>query len=367
MALPSIIRDPIYLYSALIGRLHRRAPAEVRRILIYKLDHIGDLLMATPALRAIRERYPAAEITIVLGEWNLPIIEGSPAVDRTIVFNSPRFTRAPYVAGRHRDLRKALRGYRPDLVIGLRDDWGTLSASLFSGAQRLERGSSHLREWLERRRSGEPRYHELDRIWGILEPAGIGPVAEPRLEIGLTKEEREEAVDFLRKEGITPGFLAIQAGATIPLKEWDLAKFAAVARELAHSGERIVLVGAPNERERSSALGEMIMELEPIDITGRRTLRQLAAILEHAGLYLGSDGGAMHVATAAGTPTVGLFGPGAWHVFHPVGASVAAISAHLPCSPCAQTVCLRPDATCMMAITVEEVLESVAKTRGVRS
>jgi ADP-heptose:LPS heptosyltransferase len=362
---PGIVRDPLYLYSALVGWLRRRPRrGGVRRILIYKLDHIGDLLMATPALRAIRRHHPDAEITLVIGEWNLPIIEGNRNIDRTIVFNSPRFTRPPHTPGRHRDLRRALAGYRPDLVIGLRDDWSTLTSSLFSGAQRLERGSSHLREWLSRRRSGAPQFHELERIWGMLRPAGIEPAEDPWLELVLRTEEREEALRFMREEGIEPGFIAIQVGSASAMREWEVSRFAEVARDRVASGEGgIVLVGAPSERERSRELRDMIADLRPIDITGRRSLRQLGALLEHAGLYLGSDGGAVHIATAVGTPTVVLFGPGAYHVFHPVGPNVSAISHHFPCSPCTQTICIHPEATCMQAITVEEVVAGIEELR----
>jgi ADP-heptose:LPS heptosyltransferase len=354
---------PLHVFSALVGTLHSRHPIDrVHRILIYKLDHLGDVLLATPALRAIRKRFPEADISIVVGEWSRSILEHNPNIDRIVIYNSGRFARAGYAHHTLGDLKRKLGDWKPDLVIGLRDDWRTAASSLFSGVRRIQRGGVHLREWWNLKRNGIPHSHETDRLWKILRPLGIEPEPVERLDYFVSDQERRDAIEFIGANGIRDPFAVIHAGASTPLKEWPIERFAAVARDIARErGLQLLLIGSPEEIGHSARLASMIGDLGPIDISGRLGLRSTAALLEHASLYLGADGGMMHIAAALGIPTVGLFGPGSYEIFHPVGEGVAAISKHFPCSPCYMVECIRPDDPCMKAITVEEVILETAR------
>jgi ADP-heptose:LPS heptosyltransferase len=354
-----------YIFSALVGLLHSKPASKTyRRILIYKLDHIGDLLLATPAVRAIRQRFPEAEIRMVVGEWNIPLLQNNPHIGSIIIYNSPRFTRKPYTPHTFSEVGRQLGSWKPDLIVGLRDDWQTVAASIFSRARRIERGLAHFHFWLRRIRTKESSQHEgeLDRIWQTLRALGIAPDAEPQLDFFPTDEERREAGEFLLAHGIRQPFALIQAGATTRLREWPLDRFAAMARWLHDRyAMQIVLIGLPREAGRSAELAALIGDLQPIDITGALSLRPMAAAMELAALYLGSDGGSMHLAATAGIPTVGLFGPGSYHVFRPVGRKTVGISHHFACSPCDQVECIRPDDTCMQAVTTDEVMRAIAR------
>jgi ADP-heptose:LPS heptosyltransferase len=354
---------PLFAFSALVGLIHGRHPiSDVRRILIYKLDHIGDVLMATPALRAIRRRFPNAEIRIAVGEWSSAVLKGNPNIDGILIHNSGAFARLPYAHHTLRGLKRRLGDWRPDLVIGLRDDWRTLAASLFSGARRIERGRVHLRERWELKRRGKPYHHELDRIWETLRPLGITPDPEPKLDYFVTDDERQKAEEVMAACGLRRPFAVIHTGASTPLKEWPLERFAEVARHAANElNLAILLIGTPEEVERSARLAEMISDLDPVDISGRFGLRDTAAIIEHASLYVASDGGMMHVAAALNIPTVGLFGPGSLPVFRAVGPRTVSISHEFPCSPCYMQTCIRPHDTCMQAITVDEVSQETGR------
>lgn len=348
----------LHAASTAIGVLHSwQSIRNVRRVLIYKLDHLGDVLLATPALRAIRRRFPEARIRIVVGEWSSAMLANNPNVDEVAIYNSRMFARFPYVSHDGGDLRRAVAGFNPDLIIGLRDDWRTLRYPFAPGVRRINRGRVHLQEWIQKKRGRVARGHEVDRIWRMLRPLGIEPEESNHLEYVVTDDERGEATETMVQRGIVDGFAVIHAGTSVPLKEWDLDRFAQTARYIARVyAMQIVLIGSPDEVDRSRELMALIGDLDPIDISGELNLRSTAALLEHAGLYLGSDGGAMHLATAVGVPTVGLFGPGSYHIFHPVGDHATAISHLFPCSPCNMITCIRPHDTCMQAITVDEVL-----------
>lgn len=353
----------LHAFSTLIGAVHGwRSIRQVRRILVYKLDHLGDVLLATPALRAIRRRFPEAEIKIVVGEWSQTVLQNNPNVDEIVVYNSKEFARYPYTAHKLRDLKRRIGAWTPDLIIGLRDDWRTVTDGFFTSARRINRGRVHFRQWLERKRTNGPHSHEVKRLWSILAPLGIEREPVERLEYWVSDAERKDASEFMLAHGIESPFALIHAGTSVPLKEWSLDRFAEAARHIsAVHGLQIVLIGAPEEVDRSSDLVSLIRDLAPVDISGKLNLRGTAALMERASLYLGSDGGAMHVASAVGTPTVGLFGPGSYHIFRPVGRHAAAISHLFPCSPCTMTTCVRPLDTCMQAISVDEVLMETGK------
>lgn len=353
----------LYVVSALTSLVHRyREGRKVERILIFKLDHLGDLLIATPALRAIRARFPEAEIRIVVGDWNVSLLRHNRSVDAVHVYNSARFCREQNTSHHFSHLREQLGSWQPDLIIGLRDDWHTLAYSLFSGAARVDRGSAHLVEYAERARTHQALRHEIERLWRTLEPLGIEREEDPHLDYFVDEEERRVARRYMEERGIRAPFAMLHAGATQPLREWPIERFAAIARHLQRRyGMQTVLVGVDRERERSSRLAALIEDLKPIDITGELGLRPTAALMSEAGLYVGSDGGAMHVAAAAGTPTIGLFGPGSYHVFSPIGPRTVGITRAFPCSPCAQINCIRPHDTCMMAITSDEVIEAIER------
>jgi ADP-heptose:LPS heptosyltransferase len=360
---------PLHAFSALVGAIRSRRPAGgVRRILIYKLDHLGDVLLATPVLRAIRRQYPAAEIRIVIGEWSRNILAHNPYVDEIVIYNSGRFARPPYTPHSFRELKVKLGSWKPDLVIGLRDDWHTITDSLFSGAQRSQRGGVHLREWWEQKRRGTPYSHEIDRLWKSMSPLGIQPERGGRLDYFVADEERRRVAGIMAARGIRPPFAVVHAGASVPLKEWPVERFAAVARHIATEGYgQLVLIGSPDEVGHSARLGALIGELDPIDISGTLDVRTTAALLERASLYLGADGGMMHIATALNVPTIGLFGPGSLDVFHPTGEHAVAISHRFPCSPCYMVECIRPDDSCMQAITVEEVIQATEALIGTKA
>ena len=217
-----------------------------------------------------------------MGEWSRSVLENNPNVDGVIIYNSKEFARHPYTAHRFSDLKRKLGSWKPDLIIGLRDDWRTITGGFFSGARRINRGRVHMKEWIERKRSDRSHSsHEVIRLWDVLAPLGVEPVEVDHLHYTVTDQERERAAEFMMAHGIEPPFAVIHAGTSEPVKEWSLERFAASARHIAGGyGMRIVLIGAPEEVDRSADLALMIPELDPIDITGKLSLRATAAVLE---------------------------------------------------------------------------------------
>lgn len=353
---------PLFAVAAFLSWLgyRRPIPQNPKRILIYKPDHMGDVLMATPAIRAIRGRYPEAEITIAVGIWSEQLLRNNPDIDGVIRYNSKKFIRWDTPPIPLRDAMNSLQGWKPDLIISLRDDWAILRASIFDRTPCLDRGRAQWKEWRARKKTTRPKRHETELLWDALAPIGILPQQIERLTYVVSAEEREQALALLREREVVAPFAVVHPGASTRLKEWELGRFATVARGLAQQwGMRIVVIGSPEEQERAGELTQLLQELHPVDLSGKLPLRQTAAVLQQAKVYLAADGGMMHIASAVGTATVGLFGPGYADVFHPVGNHTRTISHSFPCSPCSQQHCIRPNDTCMMAITANEVVAAI--------
>jgi ADP-heptose:LPS heptosyltransferase len=148
----------LFLASALVSALTNvlgcaRRKASPRRILVVKLDHLGDVITATPALRALRGANPEAEIDLLLSPAVAPLFHESPLATRLLVYDSPRYRRGS-ARSDGASLPDVVRGHY-DVIVELRGDWRTLLLPLRTGAwRRVDRGTVRLRDWIRRRLGG---------------------------------------------------------------------------------------------------------------------------------------------------------------------------------------------------------------------
>jgi ADP-heptose:LPS heptosyltransferase len=151
-------------------------------------------------------------------------------------------------------------------------------------------------------------------------------------------------------------------GTSWETKHWHVQGFAEVARHLAASGRAVVLAGSATERERCRAVAELCPGV--LDLCGRTTLPELAALLRHAAVCVTNDSGSMHLAVALGRPVVSIFGPTDPVWIGPYGRPDAVVRAELPCAPCyLRTVRRCPHGhACMTAVTGAMVIERLERT-----
>ena len=347
----------------------------VDRILVVKLSDIGDVLTATPALRALRQSFPTARLEVLLPPHSAPILEDSPLVDKLIIFDKFRYDRLsealrPKNLAAMFRLGLELRRRRYDHLIllhHLTTRWGALkfaALALASGARErigLDNGRGwFLTEGVEDKGFGYK--HEVEYALEVVGRLGA-ETPDKRLEItiSLTDEGRaREKLCLLEEQGrllvaIHPG-----TGGHLPARRWPPARFARVAESLAkRHGAKIVLVGKAGD---DVAEVEAQMEAEVLNLAGQTTLKELAAVLKRCALFIGADSGVMHLAAATGVPVVALFGPTNPAAWGPWGTDSVVVRAGLPCSPCSY-VNFRlskgcPTRECMDAITPEMVLEA---------
>ena len=334
------------------------------RILVIKLDHLGDVLLATPVFSNLRRAYPNAELHALTGAWSRVVLEKHPDVNNVIEYNSPAFCRT----GQPTSLRETFKLYRQlrrqkyGLIVELRSDWRTVwFAFLRFAPKRLSRAALQVANKL-----GFAQFsgtHETTRNLDVLRQAGIPTSVETAI-FSVTTEDKKWASDFLATYQIDRQhpLIAIHPGSPIALKRWMPERYAELADWLiAQKRAQILYVGVKDEIPIITEI-QALMRGESINIAGKTTLTQLASILHTCNVFIGNDSGPMHLAAAVGTQTVGLYGPGDPTRFGPAGAKCQTIQRKSDC-PCLGTVCRYGKSGCMSEIQVTDVIQVLETAR----
>lgn len=341
-----------------------------RRVLITRLRFIGDIILTTPVIRAVRAACPNAFIAYLGEKEAVRLLDNFPGLDEVIGFDFAR----PTVMETYRVARK-LRRQRFDLVLDLFSNPRSALLTFLSGA--------HVRVGLERKGRGvlytiripddgatrtAVQFHQR-----FAEAVGIPPVS-PRTEIFITDTEKKEAAAFVEERlghGIRRPLIGIHPGATWPAKRWLAERFGRLAHRLSAELQADVLVTTgPNDRDAVAAAASG--ESPPPALLPVMDLRRLAAIISLCDAYVSNDAGPMHIAAAVGTPTVGLFGPGEEHIWFPYDPADGhhALRRDVPCHPCHLDFCNRTGdgfMECMKLLTVNDVFEAVKLALQTRS
>jgi len=332
--------------------------ARVKRVLVFHLNQIGDLMFTLPALKVLREAYPQAHITSVLRPHLSGLLAQSGFVDE--ILNRPS---APLHAAVGMGLK--LRHSKPDMAVGFSQSATMALAARLSGARhRVGYVDSELGQFLTHRIQvrGIP---SPEKVMRLVRGLGLQPTKTDY--VGLVRLSAEDEATGAKLaaecEGSGP-LIALAPGesAARPYKCWSTEGFQRVAAALLQDGARVVVVGGPAD----ASLGEEIvadLADRGHNLAGRTTPSELAALLERCDLLIGIDSGPMHVAAAMGRPVVGLFGPTDPRRTGPLGEGHEVIFHEQPCwGPCVHPVTPKcSDRACMSAITVAEVLAAARR------
>jgi len=330
----------------------------MNNLLIIKLRYIGDVLLATPVLRALRERFPDARLTMLVNRGTEEILKEHPDLNDIMVLERGS------LAGQLR-LLYDLRRRHFDGVIDLTDGDRSSMLTWVSGAP-VRIGFNEERRWrgylyttIVTLPAGP--LHRVERDLAALRPLGIEAKAGPLI-LKTSAEDERQAEKLLKEAGamkedgqLVKPLIVLHPGARYWFKSWPAERFAELADRLAHAHKcQILLGGGPQDVPMVTAICEQ-MQSSPLVLAGRVTLLQFAAILKRCALFVGNDNGAMHMAAAVGSPVVGLFGPSNPLEWGPRGDHTKVLYKHVDCRPCFHPTCFRKEDNCMRQITVEEV------------
>lgn len=344
---------------------------ESPRILVIKLKHIGDVLMATPSIAELRERFPGAFISVLVRKGTEDMVKENPKIDKVITYGgfreSPVFKKIIKEIGFAFELRKKRFDIVVEMGFGDREAiYGFVSgAPVRMGFDPGGEGFPGRGFIITHKFPMDYSLHIVERDLGLLRPLGISNSMKG-LELYYRDEDAEFARRVLEENRIGDEDLIILMHPTSRwlFKCWTDEGNAGIADYFQKDkGAKVIMTSGPESREIEKAEHIMgLMKTKPISLFGNITLKQLAALIDTADLFIGVDSAPMHMAAALKTPVIALFGPSGEHNWAPRGEGHTVIKKDMPCRPCGRAGCNDSKRSeCLEAIALEDVIPSIEK------
>jgi lipopolysaccharide heptosyltransferase II len=394
----SIVGKGLYLLMSIMGGflwLERRgkhypsltpATFHPQRILVIRLDLIGDLVLSLTVVRALKRTYPSAEIDLLAIPASAKVAQFDPNLSEIITYD-PNIWRRPkalFQAKNWRaagELRRKLRARHYDLAISVYANWAAVLA-VFSGAKRRvgygpEGYPGFMTDSVPGGIPGRWRHwapldnkHEVDYCLALAQASGATITPADRIpRLYVDEQTRQEVEQLLLQEGFQPhkSLIACHINSNNgQSKRWPTPYWATlIDRLIREEGAQVVLTGAPGDLPQIENVARRISEqpINLINLAGKTSLTQLAALLQRADLLISGDSGPLHMGVACSTPIVGIYGPTNPSLGGPVSPEATVLRSGIWCSPCYNAKdtadCRFYTTQCMKNITPSYVFEVV--------
>lgn len=382
-----LLGEPFFRLS---GRRQGKTPmvlSEMQRVLVVRLDRMGDVVLTSPFLRELRRNLPKAWITLIVNPGVYNLVELCPYVNEILTFEWNVQRRLPELQKSGRALRLArqhLWRRRFDLAIVPRwdaDYYHATFVAYFSGAFHRVGYSDNVNEHKRQVNGGLDQLlsdalpestlrHEVGYNLEVIRSLG-GTIQEDGLEIWTSPEDEAFADWFIKSRGIQSHevIIGLGPGAGEANKKWPVSRFIKLSTWLSsHYSCRILVIGGPDEAAMGAELAEQLPG-KVINAIGQTTLRQTGALLKRCCLYIGNDSGPMHLAAAVGTPVVEIcchprngarMHPRSPGRFGPWGVPNIVVQPEVGQNLCADG-CISDQPHCILAIPVERVQEAATR------
>jgi len=333
---------------------------DFKRILVVRTDRIGDVLLSTPVIKALRDRYPHAYIAVMVSPYAKDIVDDNPYLDEVIIYDKD---------GKHKKWHCSvkfalnLKKKKFNLAVILHPTNRVHLVTFFAGIKRrigYERKLGFLLTERIKHAKQLGQKHELEYSLDLVRYLGITP-QDKSIFMPIRTESEKWVEELLKQENIkeTDKLLAIHPGASCPSKIWPSERFAEAADKLTEKyGFKIVVIAGP----RDMRIAEMVIShmcTPTINLAGKTSVSQLASVLKRCQLFISNDSGPVHIASAVGTPVISIFGrnqkglsPTRWG---PVGEKDKIIHKEVGCIECLAHNCVKEFA-CLKAISVDDVV-----------
>ncbi|MBK6972183.1 MAG: putative lipopolysaccharide heptosyltransferase III [Sterolibacteriaceae bacterium] len=351
----------------------------VRRALIIKLRHHGDVLLTSPVISVLKNHAPQAEIDALVYADTAPMLALHPSLAQLHTVDR-NWKQAGALAQARAEWRllSALRARRYDLIVHLTDHpRGAWLARLLGARHAVGPKRNDEAGWW--RRSFTHRYaqvartgrHTVERNLDALRRIGIQPGEDERALTLVAGEQAQYRVSgLLHEHGLNArGFIQLHPASRWLFKCWPVERNAALLDALHGDGWPVVLTAAPDQRERDMVAAIAASSRAPaLDLAGQLSLKELAALTARARLFVGVDSAPMHIAAAVGTPVVALFGPSSDSDWGPWGVEARVVtSTRHACRPCGLDGCGGGKISeCLTTLPIERVLQAVRELLAAR-
>jgi heptosyltransferase III len=326
--------------------------SSVKRILVIRLRSIGDTVLSTPSLIALRRFLPDAQIDILLEDWVAPLLDGFNEINNVIKLGDSKLKTA-----------RKIRSEKYDVVINLHGGSTSGFFTRFSGAKHRVGYSAYSYSFLHNHllSSSAEYWHEEKTHSAEQQLALLGFVGVPVEDRPMSKLVVLPVSSF--RSSKLP-YALIHPAAAFETKQWSAENFAEIAEFLVQKGLQIVAVGTKKEREVFDELRKFSQV--PIVCYDNLTLPQITHLASQAKIFVGNDSGIAHIAAAVKTPSVVIFGSSNRAHWSPWTEARNAIAyEEFLCQPCAGYVC-KPfgEPKCILSVKVQDVKEAIEKVLG---
>ncbi len=340
-----------------------------RRILCVRLDTLGDVLMTTPAIRALKESLPGSQVTLLTSPPGAEPALFIPEIDDVLVYEAPWLKASPARPDSRFDseMLDALRGRFDAAVIFTVYSQNPLPAALVCYLADIPLRLAHCREnpyklltlWVKETEPERTIRHEVRRQLDLVAAAGCTTQNE-RLSFCVPQTARDRLERKLLAAGLdaTRPWIAVHPGVTAPSRQYSPERYAQVARRLwLEDGLQIVFTGSPAEVELVERIRGW-MDAPSVTLAGQLSLAELGALLERARLLLSNNTGPVHLAAAVGARVAVLYAlTNPQHT--PWGVQNRVLSHDVPCKYCYKSICPQGHHNCLELVTPDEVIDAV--------
>ena len=341
------------------------AKGKIRRICVVRMGGMGDILLATPSVRALSQHFQTTEIDWIVGHGMAPALEGISYLRRVREYNKKGADAHPVNTLR---FLTELRRENYDLFVNFHPGLKTFLMAGFAGA-----GTTLTFHKNQRFQADGKIRHAVEDFAKELAPLGIGlPCPKERyLDWFTPLEARVRANQILREKGVgsEAKLILVNPAASHEVNRWPAPRLAAFLEQAVSefgAGVRVGLIGGPSDKKIADKILQQTSEAvrcQIVNLAGELSVKELGAVLERTAVFVTGDTGPMHIASAVGTPIVALFGPADPDRTGPVGPKgrdlVVVNRDGLDCVPCRKRTCRRGDTACMTDLPAARVLASV--------
>jgi heptosyltransferase-3 len=336
---------------------------QVRRVLVVRLRSIGDTVLTTPSLFALKRFLPQVRVDILLEDWVAPVLQGFPFVDQIITLKRGSATSRVRTASQ-------IRGNKYDVVYNLHGGTTATLLTRATGARHRVGYSSYQYARLHNHLApsssslwSRDKTHSVEQQLAVLGWTGVPVTDRPPTQLAITKQAAESIAARLRQAGldITTPFAVIHPTAAFDTKQWAIDKFARVAENLSARRLPAVVITAPAE----ARVAEKLRQDSKIPVTTltNLSLPEVTALTSQARLFVGNDSGIAHIAAAVGAPCVIIFGSSNTAHWRPWAKSAAeVVLEEMECQPCHGYYCEKfEQPECIKRVPVERVVAAVER------
>lgn len=329
-------------------------------ILVVKLSAMGDVVLATASLKAIREKFPTAKIYCLVGRNSAILLQKCPHINGVIPFDLDKRKDLGYILSVGRGLRK----YQFDQFIDFQNNRVSHWLALLSWPRESYGYDNGKWGWwlTDKIKNDVTAIGPVEHQFRVLKMLGIPLNKNATLGLWPSDMDFEHVQNLLDSEWLGHGKnivgINLSASEKWPTKNWPVEHMARLCDLLAAENLRVVLTG----EQKDKTLAKQLMNLtksKPVNFTGKTNILQLAALIKKCRVYLTPDSAPMHLAAAMGVPFVALFGPTDAVRHLPPSKRFSMLRRDLPCAPCYGTTCKITTHACMRDISPEEVFGKV--------